>query len=295
MTDAAVPLPGAPVSTRGNRVATIAIFVGLTILYAPLLVEVFQHYWREGSSSHGPVLLAGIAFGLWESRALFDWRVTRRETVAATAALIAGLAIYFVASLAGFVDLGFVSAIPILIGLLLLTGGWNAVRQLWLLEVALLFAIPLSDTTLDGIFLPAKILLTKLVVTGLGNIGMPVAYSGAVISVGFNTLLIANACTGLQSLWALISVGLLYVFFLKIHDRPTMILLLLSAPLMAILANFIRLTLLVLTSFYLGSAAAKTFHQYAAYLEILFALAMFLGLHRLILLVRPVSHAPARG
>jgi len=93
--------------------------------------------------------------------------------------------------------------------------------------------------------------------------------------IGPYSLLIADACSGLNSMIAISGVGLIYVYLAGHSSRWVNGVLLLSVVPIAFLANIIRVTALVLVTFYFGDGAGSSFHDQAGYLEIAVAFGSF--------------------
>jgi hypothetical protein len=70
----------------------------------------------------------------------------------------------------------------------------------------------LAGATLDVVLIPLKYYVSYIVEELLYMAGYPIARAGVVLNIGSYQLLIANACSGLNSMIALTSIGLLYVY-----------------------------------------------------------------------------------
>jgi exosortase len=112
--------------------------------------------------------------------------------------------------------------------------------------------------------------------------GYPIGRSGVTLMIGPYRLLIANACAGLNSIIALSGIGLIYVYLAGHKSRVANWLLIGGVLPIALLANVIRVTLLVLCYYYFGDRAGRTFHDYAGYLEIAIAFGAFFLLDALL-------------
>jgi exosortase len=106
--------------------------------------------------------------------------------------------------------------------------------------------------------------------------GYPISRSGVVLQVGQYQLLIANACSGLHSLIGLSAVGVMSVYLMRRTHPAHNILLLASIIPIAVLANVLRVTTLVLGTYHFGSDTGEHLHEIMGYLEILFAFVAFL-------------------
>jgi exosortase/archaeosortase family protein len=74
---------------------------------------------------------------------------------------------------------------------------------------------------------------------------------------------------------ALSGVGLLFMYLIKHPSRAYNVVLLLAILPIAFLANIVRVMLLMLVTYHFGDGAGQAFHDYAGYLEIVFAFGAF--------------------
>ena len=111
---------------------------------------------------------------------------------------------------------------------------------------------------------PLKFAISQIVANVLFLFGLPIAHEGAIISLGPYELLVADACAGLNSLLSLVSVGVLYIYLAKRQNWKTIVAIIVAMAPIAILANIIRVSLLVLLTFYGGYDAGQGFlHEFA--------------------------------
>jgi exosortase len=146
----------------------------------------------------------------------------------------------------------------------------------------LLFLMPIPGSILDQLLLPLKELVSRIVDNVLHAAGYPIARSGVVLMIDTYSLLIADACSGLNSMLALSGIGLLYVHLLGPRPRWMKVALLMSILPIAFFANVIRVMLLVLVTYYQGDAAGRAFHDQAGLLEIGLAFGGFFLLDHLL-------------
>jgi exosortase len=105
------------------------------------------------------------------------------------------------------------------------------------------------------------------------------------LTIGQYQLLVADACSGLHSMFSLSAMGLLYLYLMR-HTSTTRNLLLIASILpIAFISNVMRVMLLVLITYYLGDEAGQGFlHGFAGILLFvigllfLFLVDAFLGL-----------------
>lgn len=252
------------------------IFAGLIVLYLPTYVDLARVFWIREAGSHAPLVLLVVAWLLWTGRAHFmatDGDVRPRL---GGALLAFGLICYIIGRSQTLYVMEAFSQIPVLAGTLLLVKGMRTVRAVWFPIAFLVFVIPLPGSLLDPILLPLKQLVSGWVDALLYAAGYPISRSGVVLQVGQYQLLIANACSGLHSLIGLSAVGVLSVYLMRRTHPMHNVLLLASIIPIAILANVLRVTTLVLGTYHFGSDTGEHLHDIMGYLEILFAFAAFM-------------------
>ncbi len=120
-------------------------------------------------------------------------------------------------------------------------------------------------------------------VNALYHLGMPIAQAGVTIQIGQYELLVADACSGLNSLISLSAISLFYVY-LRHHAHPRYALVLVLAVLpIALLANMVRILFLVLLTYFAGEAIAQGFlHDFAGLTMFLVALIAIFSLDYLL-------------
>ena len=104
-------------------------------------------------------------------------------------------------------------------------------------------------------------------------VGYPIVRQGVTLYVAQYQLLVEDACAGLNSLVSLTAISLFYIYLL--HNatwRYSLMLVAWIIPL-AILANVIRIIILVLLTYHFGDAAAQGFLHSTAGL-VMFATAL---------------------
>jgi len=271
-----------PVSQISLKSGGWVLVIGLLALYIPTYFDLYETFWRAGRAVQGPVILAWIGWLLWRDRQSLT--VERQPSVSPTAvALFAfGLLCYALGRSQSVFQLEIGSQLPLLIGTVWLTMGRQALRRLVFPIAFTIFLVPVPGTMLDALLLPLKQLVSAIVDSGLHALGYPIARTGVVLMIGRYDLLIADACSGLNSMIALSGLGLIYTYVMRRPSRSHTVLLLLSVLPVAFLANVIRVVTLLLVTYYFGDAAGRTFHASAAWLEIALAFGGFFAMDRLL-------------
>ena len=269
------------------------VLAGLLALYVPTYVDLYDMFWKSGRAVQGPVILAWIAWLVWRDRANLALKTSGPVASGPIALFVFGLLCYALGRSQSFFQLEIGSQLPLLFGLAWSTMGRDGLRRLAVPIAFTIFLIPVPGTLLDQLLLPLKQLVSAIADNGLHALGYPIARNGVVLMIGRYDLLIADACSGLNSMVALSGMGLIYTYVVGRRSRWHNALLLLSVLPVAFTANVVRVVGLLLMTYYFGDAAGRTFHASAAWLEIALAFGGFFAVDRLLGALRARAAAPA--
>jgi exosortase len=134
------------------------------------------------------------------------------------------------------------------------------------------------------------------VVALLYGVGYPIAQSGVVISIGQYQLLVADACSGLHSMFSLAALGTLFMYIMGRKSRVHNAIMLASIIPIAFIANICRVIVLVLVTYHLGDAAGQGFlHGTAGFVLMGIALVIFFALDTVLARVMGRERAAPKG
>lgn len=275
-----------PLRSKWDLTAALPLAVGLLALYLPTFLELSRTIWRSEEQGHGPLILAVSLWIFWQKRHEFVQAADRSRAAAGGWVLIALALLLYVFGRSQQILLFEVgSQIPLLVGTIAALSGWRAVRVVAFPLLFLVFMVPLPAAVIDSLTAPLKQAVSVVAENVLYWVGYPIARSGVVLSIGQYQLLVADACSGLNSLFSLSALGLLYLYLTQHASRWRNVVLLLSVVPIAFLANVVRVMILVLVTYHFGDEAGQGFIHGAAgmvlfviALVMLFALDGFLGL-----------------
>ena len=208
-------------------------------LFAKPVALLARDWWNNPDAGHG-LLLAPLA--LW-----LAWRAGVRpgagpNLVLGLAVLVASVLVRYLSGLAAEL---FTMRLSLLMGAAGLTICYFGVRQIlawWLPFTLLVLSVPIPDVLLNAIALPLQFTASKMGAALLAARHVPVRLDGNVIEIPGHRLFVAEACSGLRSLTALLSLGVLLGAITL--DRPiSRVLLLAVAVPVAIVLNGIRVFL----------------------------------------------------
>ncbi len=222
------------------------------VAYIPTFITLAQGPWQTEQEGHGPLIIAAAVWLVWQSRDKLRKATLSPSPLPGWLALIGGLIVLVLSRNQDIWFTEVASEIPVLAGCILILAGWQVLRIVAFPIGFLIFSAPAPGWMVDGATVPLKVLISDLVTNGLYALGYPIAQNGVVIEIGPYQLLVQDACSGLNSIFALSAIGVFYVYAFRWHEKIRgLILLALIVPI-TITANFLRVVALVLIAYYGG-------------------------------------------
>lgn len=263
----------------------LGVFVALLVMYLSSYRALANTFWVMSDSAEGAIILAISLWLVWREREIFFNWPDARLRLGGLLLFLFGLLLYSLGRSQEFFQFEVGSQIPVLLGIVILLLGRSGLKRLWFPIFFLLFLVPIPGSVMDSVLLPLKQTVSWIVDEILHLAGYPISRNGVVLMIGAYQLLIADACSGLNSMVALSGIGLLYIYLVGSGDKITMTILLLSVLPVAFVANVVRVLILVLVTYHFGDEAGQKFHDSAGYLEIGMAFGAFFLLDSLLVLL----------
>jgi exosortase B len=142
----------------------------------------------------------------------------------------------------------------------------------------MIFMVPLPSILVQIVTVPLKMAVSFCAEAILYAMGYPVARTGVVISVGQYQLLVADACAGLNSMFTLEALGLLYLNLMNYKSMARNVTLAILIIPISFCANIIRVMILVLVTYHFGDSAGQGFvHGFAGMVLFMVALVLILA------------------
>jgi exosortase B len=271
---AKMPLPAGG-SARASLLPWAIAGVGLLAMYGPTYWNAWNGIWQTDDMGHGPIILAVLAWLFWGVREKIASATTQPRPLLGWSLLAAGCVFYMFGRVFNISSVEFGSHLFVVSGLLLLLKGAGALRAAWFAVFYLIFLVPLPGSFVDAITGPLKHWISVIVVEVLFAAGYPIARTGVMITVGQYQLLVADACSGLHSMFSLAALGTLFMFIMKRESRVHNVIMLLAILPIAFISNIIRVIVLVLVTYHLGDEAGQGFLHGAAGMVLMLAALMF--------------------
>lgn len=259
------------------RLAWLVVLLGLAVLAAlPSLYNVLDLALRSDEYSHMLLVLPVFAMLLWQ----------RRERLAAIPPHYclwgAGLAVLGVAmDFVGFatqIDLiKDVGMVVMLVAPVVAVAGWRWPMAALPAFGVLLFLVPVPGRIRQRIALPLQEISASITEVLMDIIGQPVTRMGNVLEINSVTVGVAEACNGMRMVVALALVA--YAFAFSMPMRPwARVALLVISPLVALLANVVRLAPTVLVYGHASKDTADFIHDMSGWAVLALSLGVLWGL-----------------
>lgn len=272
--------------------ALLILLAGLVVFILPTMLFVAREGWSGEEGAHGPIILFTGLWLLWR-----EWAPIRhlaaQPPIGRVVALLAVLVpLYIFARVTEIVEIEAYLMYAVLLVVLYSMIGGTAMKKLWFPLLYLGFAFPPPDTLVAAITVPLKIELSRISIAFLNLLGYPIGGEGVRIYIGQYELLVAAACSGLNSIISLTAISLFYVYLRHQAEwRYALLLVVLVIPI-AMIANFARVLILILLTYHAGEATAQGFlHNFAGIFMFAIALGLTFALDELI---RPIWNRKMR-
>lgn len=237
MTAPALPLrlPSRPLALA----ALVATFAAFLLLFSQPLVNTTRVWWSSPDAGHG-LLLAPLALVMaWRQGVRAD---ARPNLPLGIGLLAVAVGTRYVSALAADAFMGRASMFLALAALVVYVWGTRQVLAWWLPALLLALSVPLPEVVLGSLALPLQLKASSMGASLLALRGIPVQLDGNVIRLPGHDLFVTEACSGLRSLTALLSLGVLLGGVMLRHPVSRVAVVALSIP-VAVVVNGVRVFL----------------------------------------------------
>jgi exosortase B len=272
---------------RGADTWTLGlVLAGFALLYLPTWWGLAQTVWPTDEQGHGPIILLVSAWLLWRQREALAALPPRPATASGTVLALLSLLLYVFGRSQSIWLFEVGSQVTMMTALALLFRGWAGARLIWFPLFFLLFMVPLPETLVAAVTTPLKSAVSQVAEHLLYILGYPVARSGVTLFVGPYQLLVADACAGLNSMFTLEALGLLYMNLMQHTNVARNVTLAILIVPISFIANVVRVMILVLVTYYAGDEAGQGFvHGFAGMVLFMVALTLMFMVDRVLGLI----------
>jgi|GEM_PF-5883044 len=236
-----------PREVKGSQLSLFWLRLGLAIslvavliwFYWPVLLKWAKVIYEDENYSFGlliPLVIAYIIYRKWPELTRLTWS----SSWLGLPCLVLAFVIYIYGTI---VDLKFIQIVSLwvmLVGMLLLQGGWRLLRLLSFPLFLLLIMIPLPKTVINFFTFRLQLFSSWLSAEVLRVLGFTTHLQGNIIDLGGRQLQVAEACSGLGYIINALVLGIVFCYFFQRQAGKVVVLLLSLVP-AAIVANVLRL------------------------------------------------------
>lgn len=245
-------------------------------------VEINNTLWQTSQNAHGPIVLAiCVWFLFFKTSILIEAKQFNPQpsVVSGVVVFLIGCLLYVIGHSQTFYTIEVFSLIWISSGLVLSFLGVGIYKKLWFGFFFMLFLIPLPGSIIDSVTLPLKIAVSFTTEHILYYLDYPIARNGVLLSIGQYQLLVADACSGMNSLFTLEALGLLYMNVMRYESLGRNLTLAIMIAPISFVANVTRVITLCLITYYYGDSAGQGFmHEFSGMVLFLSALVLIIML-----------------
>lgn len=222
----------------------LGLAIPLALLCAPISGDLVNLWWNRYGFSHGflvPLISLYLAWLQWP----------RLRQIPVEPAIVPGLlwlvvaTVFLLASeIAGVMTTGSLALILVLAGLVLLLCGYVYLRELAFPLSYLIFMTPVLDVVTEPLEWPFQLLTAHMSASMLQALGIPVFLENSIyLILPTVTLEVARECSGAGLLIAVLAIAL-PLAYLTLQAWWSRITLVLSSVMVAIVANWVRVTVM---------------------------------------------------
>ncbi len=232
-----------------------AAAIAFALLFVGPALKLINDWWTLPEAGHG-LLLAPVAIWLaWKAGIRAE---ARGNAGLGLAMLLIAVVLRFMGGLAAELFTMRASLVLALAGLTVYHYGFRQLLHWWLPFLLASLAIPLPELVIQAIALPLQFKASQMGAALLETRNIPVLLTGNVIRIPGNELFVTEACSGLRSLTALLSLAVLMGGLMFKHPVTRVALIALAIPI-AILINGVRVFLTGFLVYFVDPALGKGF------------------------------------
>lgn len=260
--------------------AQLVAWLGVISLFAWVyrgVVPALARDWYENETfSYGFLIPLIAAYLAWQRRERLKG-LSVKPSVAGVLPLSAALALALVGQAIGDVFSVRISMLLALGSIVYLLLGWEFLRVLGFPLFYLFLMIPAPYVLIKGLTYHLRYLDAAHAAHILELLGIPVFVEAYFIYLPNMQLEVADVCSGVSSVFALLALGILYAYFLPIRPSLKVFLVACTFP-FAMLANLVRIVVIAVLAYNIGPVVFQTtFHWLTGTTVFTLALIMLLS------------------
>ncbi len=259
------------------------LIAAMALLGVPTLISLGRQVWSTEAGAHGPIVLATGLWLIWRQGEALRSQAKPGNPLLTAAALLASLGFYVFGRAYDFISLEVAGFYGVCLSFLYAYVGIPAMLRCWFPLFYLGFIVPPPGWFIDAVTVDLKELVSFVSTEAMQAVGIPITREGVTMQVAQYQLLVEDACSGMNSLIGLVAISLFYIYLLRNASWRYSLLLTAFVIPIAIIANILRIIVLILLTYFFGDGVAQGFlHTTAGLFLFATALVMVFGLDSLL-------------
>jgi exosortase A len=244
-----------PKTDTGRYLLCLLLAGAFLAAYLPVMTDLVRAWSGSDDYSHGFLIVPIALYIIWYKRGLLAGATKVGSWVGLPVAVLSLLA-YLFARAGDILTLASLSMIGFIAGTVLFLFGFRVLRLSLFPLLLLLFMIPIPAQIYAGLTIPLQLLVTRATVLLASSAGIPIFCEGNVIHHSRGTFEVVQACSGLRSIMALLTLGAVFGYF-SLRSNFLRTILFVSAVPIAVAVNILRVFAMVTAIHFLGIDLTK--------------------------------------
>ncbi len=254
-------------------IAATGLAIAVAVVYGPVLAKMAHDWWAIADYSHGLVCAPLAMWLAWNRREELTQTPAAPQS-AAFLGILAAVVLLLLGTLGAELFLTRISFLLLVVSTVVFVDGWRHFRILLFPFALLLMSVPIPAIVMTRITLPLQFAASRMAEATLTGVGIPVLREGNVLVLANATLQVADACSGIRSLVALITMALVMARFGD-SRWPARVAIVMAAIPVAIAVNGLRVATTALTTYWIGPVMLEGIvHEGLGWLMFLVALVL---------------------
>lgn len=269
-----------------DKILGALCFAVIAYLFYPTIKEIAEICWTDDDYSHGTLLPIVALYMVWDSKDKISKKIRDAQSnnkdkeyklLLPWLALALGLAIFFIGEATNISFTRWFSFFPVILATVYLAYGKTTFYCLASPILLLYMAKPLPDSLVVRLFWPLQVLAARVSKDVLAALNVPVYLSGNIIEIPAMKLMVEEACSGMRSVMAMLTLSFIVSYFLEMKLIYKIILVGFSL-IVAILLNVFRVASTgILAHFYDPDSASGFFHTFSGLVVFIIGLPLLYG------------------
>ena len=277
---------------NSRRIKVIILALLTLVLYFNTFTWLGEVYRTDPENSHGFLIPFIIGYLIWNKIKGGNLKETHHSSNSLGLVFIVVAVLLQIVSVRADIHITAIfSFIVLTTGVILYLLGKEFFKRLTFPIAYMFFLIPLPGLVQASLTFPMKLFASKVSSAVLRGLGLSVLREGNVINLPGYSFEVADACSGLRSIIALLALAALFAYFTQKTPAKRLVLFSLSIPI-AIVANIFRVVVTCLVAYYVSQRIADGFlHEFSGILVFLAAVALLIVSSKILRFTRGPTRA----